>query len=694
MRKLAQLQDRLLFIWLQQHLHQDNGPTLHVAAILTQMKGIKLDLDLLDPDEREQRTAQDEKPEQPEEGSAGTSEDEKAKPEVESDNFVREVDHVEPVSCAQLADDPVYKNANGECYNKNVEFNRAANCNAPQVLRHAAPEHPFRSGVDADAGQYSANLGSLHWACFAVPGTERLEKNAYERPGAISDGTTRNPNAFFGSADRKSPVHFQSCCMPPHGGAHEKLLVEEERFRNAKTAVEYAGDKVSKDFMNHVSQRHIKFVPTFPMHDMFPKKIVKCSDVDVFGKLMKSGDSVDGGWWTDYQVLVQEPNNGYFRPALVGTYPNLTAAVYPIADAAKKFLTEIKNGDYDTEIKSQEHGDLRDQTGIALMRLLDGAIYERRQAIKKLYSPDRNAKIRSVSKWKTPDYPVVMVGATGWEHNGEFGKVQPARLIKLNDGNTTLRYKATGLPVVFPAELPALAGPDRPLISPESGEELQSNQPSSHDGESVKFKMPHDAYLISPWETPPKVDLEDFQKPLGPWPPPDSRNTPASMSTTTTQAPAPVPCRDLIKAATRTSKDEQGKGMCYDPNLTPDWDAICDMTGLGVLSGTWACWAAPGSESLGANAYDGGTGTSVDPPLFFGSADRSKSGPRWLPATINGDLPDPQGGDNWKAGWYQSCCYPPKDGPHESGLIEQERLRAVKRRVDYGSKESIVRRIF
>eukprot|EP00392_Amoebophrya_sp_AT5.2_P014449 g14598.t1 len=246
MRTLAQLQDRLLFIWLQQHLHQDNAaPTLQVAAILKQMKGIKLDL--LDPDPEQQ-----ENPEQPEEGSAGTSEeDEKAKPEVESDNFVREVDYVEPVSCAQLADDPVYKNANGECYNKNVEFNRAANCNAPQVLRLSSPGHPFRSGVDKDAGQYSANLGSLHWACFAVPGEESLEKNAYERPEAISFGTTRNPNAFFGSADRKSVVHFQSCCMPPHGGAHEKLLVEEERFRNAQTAVEYAGDEVSADFMNH-----------------------------------------------------------------------------------------------------------------------------------------------------------------------------------------------------------------------------------------------------------------------------------------------------------------------------------------------------------------------------------------------------------------------------------------------------------
>eukprot|EP00392_Amoebophrya_sp_AT5.2_P014451 g14600.t1 len=229
--------DRLLFIWLQQHLHQDNGPTLHVAAILKQMKGIKLDLE---PEQTAQET-----PEQPEEGSAGTS-DEKAKAESA---FVREVD-VEPVSCAALADDPAFKNANGECYDKNVEFNRAANCNAPQVLRHAAAEHPFRSGVDKDAGQYSANLGSLHWACFAVPGTESLEKNGYERSTAISFGTTRNPNAFFGSADRKSPVHFQSCCMPPHGGAHEKLLVEEERFRNAKIAVEYAGDEISKDFMN------------------------------------------------------------------------------------------------------------------------------------------------------------------------------------------------------------------------------------------------------------------------------------------------------------------------------------------------------------------------------------------------------------------------------------------------------------
>eukprot|EP00392_Amoebophrya_sp_AT5.2_P014450 g14599.t1 len=92
---------------------------------------------------------------------------------------------------------------------------------------------------------------------------------------------------------------------------------------------------------------------------------------------------------------------------------------------------------------------------------------------------------------------------------------------------------------------------------------------------------------------------------------------------------------------------ESNHTKCYDPNLEVDEDATCDAVTRGVRSDTFACWAAPGSERLGLDAYD----------------DNFVTDPDGLP---------------WNTGWYQSCCYP-RNRRHELLLIEEERIRDVKR---------------
>eukprot|EP00392_Amoebophrya_sp_AT5.2_P014352 g14501.t1 len=240
------------------------------------------------------------------------------------------------------------------------------------------------------------------------------------------------------------------------------------------------------------------------------------------------------------------------------TLPNAPVPL-PLTNAASQFLHDIKEG----VLNSQ-------QTGRALQRLLDGAIYERKQHIDALYpepetsfdakgennsTTPTSSSAGSPSKWRTPDSPVERLGDS-----------PAARIMTLNDGVTPLTYKDVGGFALFPPELPAVAVPGTKLTYPGSGEPVLDKITKE------ELTMPRGAYQT-----------------VGPY---------SSFSGSTT--PAAV-----------------------------DEDATCDAVTRGVRSGTWACWAAPGGEEYGQNDYDDNWHTSLDPPHFFGSADRTK-----------GNLPD------------------------------------------------------
>eukprot|EP00392_Amoebophrya_sp_AT5.2_P014353 g14502.t1 len=95
---------------------------------------------------------------------------------------------------------------------------------------------------------------------------------------------------------------------------------------------------------------------------------------------------------------------------------------FPITDFALKFLHDIKAGRFNSG----------DQTGEALQRLFDGAIYERREAIKKLYNRgEPSASPPNPAMWKTPETEVVVLG-----------DLRAPSPITLNGGETPLTYKA------------------------------------------------------------------------------------------------------------------------------------------------------------------------------------------------------------------------------------------------------------
>lgn len=94
---------------------------------------------------------------------------------------------------------------------------------------------------------------------------------------------------------------------------------------------------------------------------------------------------------------------------------------FPITDFTLKFLQDIEAGRFNSG----------DQTGEAVQRLFDGAIYERRKAIRKLYNWPPSPP--SASMWKTPETEVVVLGP----------KIAATSPITLNDGETPLTYKTT-----------------------------------------------------------------------------------------------------------------------------------------------------------------------------------------------------------------------------------------------------------
>eukprot|EP00392_Amoebophrya_sp_AT5.2_P018295 g18804.t1 len=94
---------------------------------------------------------------------------------------------------------------------------------------------------------------------------------------------------------------------------------------------------------------------------------------------------------------------------------------FPITDFALKFLTDIEAGRFNSG----------DQTGEALQRLFDGAIYERREAMQKLYEGRPSAGPPNPALWKTPETEVVVLG-----------DLRAPSAITLNGGETPLTYKA------------------------------------------------------------------------------------------------------------------------------------------------------------------------------------------------------------------------------------------------------------
>eukprot|EP00392_Amoebophrya_sp_AT5.2_P015242 g15441.t1 len=314
-RTLALLHDRLLFIWLQQNLHQDNGLT-QVSAILQQESSTK----------------------QQAEVRCGTN---------------AKTPHPNMLPFAHFDGEK-----NVVCYDRNLKFDPDAKCTA--LSSGAAPDHGW-------------------WMCFAAPGTESLDQNAYDDPNSpTGHSTSMSPPQFFGSADRSQtdattapasgPNHrawYQSCCRPDqHHVLHERALIEEERLRNVKTYLDGLTGTHAEPDINALLR----------------------GDVDVHGKSI-SGEA------TDYHVLGDMA--GY--PALADSppWPEDTPAM-PITKFLNSFLSGIANDYY----LGTEKG-----YGDALQRLLDGAIYERRQIIKTLYTLD-DENYKSVSIWKTPDYPV------------------------------------------------------------------------------------------------------------------------------------------------------------------------------------------------------------------------------------------------------------------------------------------------
>eukprot|EP00392_Amoebophrya_sp_AT5.2_P018294 g18803.t1 len=267
----------------------------------------------------------------------------------------------------------------------------------------------------------------------------------------------------------------------------------------------------------------------------------------------------------------------------------------PLTNAASQFLQDIKEGAFNSQ-----------QTGRALQRLLDGAILERKQQIDALYhkpqttsfdakgenstdKPRTSSAGGSPSKWRTPDSPVERLGDS-----------PAARIMTLNDGVTPLTYKDVGGFALFPPELPAVAVPGTKLTYPGSGEPVLDKITKE------ELTMPRGAYQT-----------------VGPYSSFSGSTTPAAVLSGGTSS-TPAKCRDIMKESNRNNYTNFYT-KCYDPNLTPDEDATCDAVTRGVRSGTWACWAAPGAEEYRQNDYDDNWRTSLDPPHFFGSADRTKA---------------------------------------------------------------------